>query len=202
MGIEEVEALRAASKLRDAQDLRDGAGCATAGSPSARFACVAWVGSPVAVLERMPRSIERILVPHDFSETADAALAMALDLAEKMRARVTILHAYEVPTYVFPESVVATADLVGQIRGAAEEALANLKERTQRPGVQVDTTLRQGVAWSEINQAAKELGSDLVVMGTHGRRGFSRALIGSVAEKVVRTAPCPVLTVHGPAQAP
>ncbi len=151
----------------------------------------------------MPRAIERILVPHDFSETADAALAMALDLAEKMRARVTILHAYEVPTYVFPESVVATAELVGQIRGAAEEALAALKERTQRPGgVQVDTVLRQGVAWSEINRAAKELGTDLLVMGTHGRRGVARALIGSVAEKIVRTAPCPVLTVHGPAQAP
>jgi len=149
----------------------------------------------------MAQAIERILVPHDFSETADAALAMALDLAEKMRARVTIMHAYEVPTYVFPESVVATADLVGQIRGAAEEALAAVKERSARPGVQVDTLLRQGVAWSEIDQAAKELGVHLVVMGTHGRRGLSRALIGSVAEKVVRTAPCPVLTVHGATQA-
>jgi nucleotide-binding universal stress UspA family protein len=147
----------------------------------------------------MPRPIERILVPHDFSETADAALAMALDLAEKLRARVTILHAYEAPTYVFPESVVATADLVGQIRGAAEEALAGIKERCAKPSVQVDTLLRQGVAWSEIDRAAKELGTDLVVIGTHGRRGISRALIGSVAEKVVRTAPCPVLTVHGPA---
>lgn len=150
----------------------------------------------------MPGPIERILVPHDFSETADVALAMALDLAEKMRARVTILHAYEVPTYVFPESVVATADLIGQIRGAADEALASLVERSRRPGVQVDTALRQGVAWSEIDRAAQELGADLVVMGTHGRRGLSRALIGSVAERVVRTAPCPVLTVRGPAQAP
>lgn len=146
----------------------------------------------------MARPIERILVPHDFSETADVALAMALALAEKLRARVTILHAYEAPTYVFPESVVATADLVGQIRGAAEEALAGIKERIEKPGVQVDTLLRQGVAWSEIDRAAKELGSDLIVMGTHGRRGISRALIGSVAEKVVRTASCPVLTVHGP----
>lgn len=137
-------------------------------------------------------------MPHDFSETADAALATALELAEKMHARVTILHAYEVPTYVFPESVVATADLVGQVRGAAEEALAGIKERATRPGVPLDTLLRQGVAWSEIVRAAKELGTDLVVMGTHGRRGISRALIGSVAEKVVRTAPCPVLTVHGP----
>jgi nucleotide-binding universal stress UspA family protein len=156
-------------------------------------------GSLVAERWGMPRPIERILVAHDFSETADAALALALDLAEKLRARVTILHAYETPTYVFPESVVATADLVGQIRGAAEEALASVKERAQRPGVSVDTLLRQGVAWSEIDRAAQELGTDLVVMGTHGRRGISRALIGSVAEKVVRTAPCAVLTVHGPA---
>jgi nucleotide-binding universal stress UspA family protein len=150
----------------------------------------------------MARTIERILVPHDFSETADAALAMALDLAERLHARIIILHAYEVPTYVFPESVVATADLIGQIRGAAEEALATVKERDQRSGVQVDTLLRQGVAWSEINAVAKEFAADLVVMGTHGRRGVARALIGSVAEKIVRTSPCPVLTVHGPAQAP
>jgi nucleotide-binding universal stress UspA family protein len=189
-------------KLHATQDLRDGARHAQPSGSSERFGRTNAAGSPVALLPAMARSIERILVPHDFGETADAALAMALDLAEKMRARVTILHAYEVPTYVFPESVVATADLVGQIRGAAEEALAGIKERAQRPGVQVDTVLRQGVAWSEIDRAAKELGSDLVVIGTHGRRGVARALIGSVAEKVVRTSPCPVLTVHGAAQAP
>lgn len=140
-------------------------------------------------------TIQHILVAHDFSDTAERALAAALAIAGPLRARVTLLHAYEVPTYVFPESVVATADLVGQIRGAAEEALANVADRARRSGLPVDTVVRQGAAWSEIDAAAKALNCDLVVMGTHGRRGLSRALLGSVAEKVVRTAHCPVLTV-------
>jgi nucleotide-binding universal stress UspA family protein len=140
-------------------------------------------------------TIQHILVAHDFSDSAEAALETALALAGALQARVTLLHAYEVPTYVFPESVVATADLVGQIRGAAEEALANVAERARKNGVKIDTILRQGVAWSEIDAVARDLKCDMVVMGTHGRRGLSRALLGSVAEKVVRTAPCPVLTV-------
>jgi nucleotide-binding universal stress UspA family protein len=140
-------------------------------------------------------TIQHILVAHDFSDCAEAALDTALALAGALQARVTLLHAYEVPTYVFPESVVATSDLVGQVRGAAEEGLANVAERARKSGVKIDTILRQGVAWSEIDAAALALKCDLVVMGTHGRRGLSRVLLGSVAEKVVRTAPCPVLTV-------
>jgi nucleotide-binding universal stress UspA family protein len=65
--------------------------------------------------------------------------------------------------------------------------------------VAVEWVLRRGAAWSEINAAVKDTGADLVVMGTHGRRGVARALLGSVAEKVVRSASCPVLTVHGAA---
>ncbi|MFI5303113.1 MAG: universal stress protein, partial [Polyangiales bacterium] len=70
--------------------------------------------------------------------------------------------------------------------------------RGRRPKVEVQVALRQGRAWSEIGAAAQELGADLVVMGTHGRKGADRALLGSVAEKVLRTASVPVLTVHGP----
>jgi nucleotide-binding universal stress UspA family protein len=140
-------------------------------------------------------TIHHILVPHDFSDSAEGALDTALALAGALQARVTLLHAYDVPAYVFPESVVATADLVGHIRGAAEEALANVAERARKSGVKIDAVLRQGIAWSEIDAVALDLKCDLIVMGTHGRRGLSRALLGSVAEKVVRTAPCPVLTV-------
>jgi len=81
---------------------------------------------------------------------------------------------------------------------AAATALEGVAARTRKPGLEVHSVLRQGSAWSEINAAAKEEKADLVVMGTHGRHGLARALLGSVAEKVVRTAPCPVLTVHGP----
>jgi|SRR5579884_4307451 len=142
-------------------------------------------------------TIKRILVPHDFSDTADRALAYALALAEKLAARVTIVHAYEVPTYGYPEGPALSLEMASEIERAAKGALENVAARARKPGVEIDTSLRHGPSWSEIDAAAKELDADLIVMGTHGRRGVARALLGSVAEKVVRTAPCPVLTVHG-----
>ncbi|MGO9838639.1 MAG: universal stress protein [Polyangiaceae bacterium] len=79
-----------------------------------------------------------------------------------------------------------------------ENRCSGVVARAKRPGVAIDSTLRQGPVWSEILAAAKSPKADLIVIGTHGRRGLSRALLGSVAERIVRTAPCPVLTVHGP----
>lgn len=142
-------------------------------------------------------AIKHVLVPHDFSETAEKALQYALDLSEKLGAKVTVLHAYEIPVYGFPDGVVLTSEMTGQIQRAAENALQGVVARCRRPGLEVASVLRQGPAWSEIDAAAKELGADLVVMGTHGRKGVARALLGSVAEKVVRSSSRPVLTVHG-----
>jgi len=144
--------------------------------------------------------IRHILIPHDFSETAERAFAFGLDLAEKLGARVTVAHAYELPTYGFPDGPAMTAQMAGQIERAAQTALEAAASRARKPGRDVSVVLRQGTAWSEIVAVAKDTKTDLVVMGTHGRRGFARMLLGSVAEKVVRTAPCPVLTVHGPAR--
>jgi nucleotide-binding universal stress UspA family protein len=137
-----------------------------------------------------------ILVPHDFGEGANHALAFALDLAEKLGARVTIVHAYEVQ-FGFPSPFQVTADFLGAVHAAVRKDLDGVVARAQRPGVVVDSLVRQGPAWSEIDAVAREIRADLVVMGTHGRRGVAHALLGSVAEKVVRTAPCAVLTVHG-----
>jgi nucleotide-binding universal stress UspA family protein len=142
-------------------------------------------------------AIQRILVAHDFSETAERALDLGLDLAEKLGASVLVMHAYEVPTYGLPEGPAMTAEMVGQIGAAARKALDGILSRARRPGVSVEGVLRHGPAWSEIDAVAEEMKADLVVVGTHGRRGLARALLGSVAEKVVRTAPCPVVTVHG-----
>jgi nucleotide-binding universal stress UspA family protein len=144
----------------------------------------------------MSTSIPRhILVPHDFSDTAEHALSLATALAEKLGAHITLMHAYEIPAY--PDSVMMTAEVAASIRRAAQGALEGVAARARRPGVEVQAILREGRSWSEINATAKETHADLIVMGTHGRHGLARALIGSVAEKVVRTAPCPVLTVHG-----
>jgi nucleotide-binding universal stress UspA family protein len=144
-------------------------------------------------------SIKHILVAHDFSETAENALSYALGLAEKLGSRVTILHVFEPPAYAFPEGPTLTLELTVQIEKAAATALAGVAEHARRPGVETSTQLRQGSAWREIDAAAREGQADLIVIGTHGRRGLARALLGSVAEKVVRTAGCPVLTVHAPA---
>ncbi len=141
-------------------------------------------------------SIERILVPHDFSDTAEYALRYALTLAEKFGARVTVLHTYEIPAYSYPEAFVTSVESTVQIEGAARKALEAVFARAHRPDVAMDMVLRRGTAWTEIGAVAREMNADLIAMGTHGRRGVARALLGSVAEKVVRTAPCPVLTVH------
>ncbi|MGO9834757.1 MAG: universal stress protein [Polyangiaceae bacterium] len=143
--------------------------------------------------------IKRILVPHDFSDTAQCALDYALAFAEKFGAAITVVHSYEYPVLSFPEGPVITADLIRQIQDAAGAALDGVVSRAKRPGIAIDSVLRQGPVWSEILAEARDARADLIVIGTHGRRGLSRALLGSVAEKVVRTAPCPVLTVHGPA---
>jgi nucleotide-binding universal stress UspA family protein len=144
----------------------------------------------------MPAHIKHVLVAHDFGETAQEALVYALDLAEQLKARVTIVHAYEIPIYGFPEGLALNAEVVGRIEAVSAKALEGVVERARRPGVDVDGVLRQGPAWSEIGGAAAEVKADLIVIGTHGRTGLAHALLGSVAEKVVRTAHCPVLTVH------
>jgi nucleotide-binding universal stress UspA family protein len=149
----------------------------------------------------MSQSLPRhILVPHDFSDTAQHALSFAIVLAEKLGARVTVMHAYELaPPVGYGEGLWISAETLAQIQQAAGEALDGVAKRAARSGVNVDQALRQGTAWSEINAAAKELDADLIVMGTHGRHGFAHALLGSVAEKVVRTSQCPVVTVRAPA---
>jgi nucleotide-binding universal stress UspA family protein len=148
-------------------------------------------------LRPMASPIQHLLVAHDFGETAEEALVYALDLAAQLKARVTIVHAYEVPVYGFPEGIALTAEVLGRIEEVSAKALEGIVVRAQRPGVEVVGLLRQGPAWSEIAAAALDVKADLIVIGTHGRRGLAHALLGSVAEKVVRIAHCPVLTVRG-----
>jgi nucleotide-binding universal stress UspA family protein len=150
----------------------------------------------------MSTSIPRhILVAHDFSETAERALFFAVDLASALDARVTVVHAYEIYPFGYAETVGLTTEFVDDIERDARTGLEEVAARVRRPGVEVRSLLRKGLPWLEINASARECRADLIVTGTHGRRGFSHALLGSVAEKVVRTAPCPVLTVRGPAGA-
>lgn len=141
---------------------------------------------------------KHILVPTDFGESSQRALEIAIDLSNKYHARLTLLHTYEVPVYSYEGMTSSPVDLLTPVREAAERqvdiALADVKKRT--PDAQ--GILRYGVPWQEILRIVENQGVDLVVMGTHGRRGITHALLGSVAEKTLRMSPVPVLTVRAP----
>jgi nucleotide-binding universal stress UspA family protein len=143
-------------------------------------------------------TIKKILAPVDFTETSARALDYAVDLASTLGAAVTVVHVYAIPVYSFPDGVIITPpDTATHLSETAQKQLDALVSSHKRRQPPISGVLLNGVAWEEIERFAKDRGMDLIVMGTHGRRGFARALLGSVAENVVRTSPVPVLLVHG-----
>ena len=145
-------------------------------------------------------AIRKILCPVDLSSCADHALAYAAELAEKFAAELTVLYAVPDIVTVLPDGVMPVplagpdaTELIADGKTAVTEKLTALGTARLNPKVEV----RIGSAEEEIIAVAKELPADLIVIGTHGRRGLTHFFLGSVAEKVVRTAPCPVLTVRG-----
>ncbi|MGO8998303.1 MAG: universal stress protein [Polyangiaceae bacterium] len=144
-------------------------------------------------------NLQRILVPVDFTETSDKAFDFAIQLAEKFGASVTAMHAFEIPVVGFPDgSLVATADIASRIQEAARQGLDGAVKARQGRGVKIDSLLREGSAHEEVRAVAEQIHADMIVIGTHGRKGLARALLGSVAENVIRTVKIPVLTIHGP----
>lgn len=140
-----------------------------------------------------------ILVPVDFSEHSDRALAYALDLAKSTSGTVHVMHAFELPVIGFPDgTLVATAEMAAKIVDSAQSSLDKLVTAHKGSGVTLTATLKQADPRTAIVSMAKELDADLIVMGTHGRRGLAHVLIGSVAENVVRTSTVPVLTLRDP----
>jgi len=146
----------------------------------------------------MSRPLEHLLVPVDFGESSQGALEMAIQLAQQLKARVTLVHVYEIPSYVYGGMTYATADLFAPIEEGARIHLDGLVAKVKERVPDVRGVLRRGNAAPEILAVAEQVKPDLLVMGTHGRTGMTRMLLGSVAEKIVRLAPVPVLTVRGP----
>jgi nucleotide-binding universal stress UspA family protein len=142
--------------------------------------------------------LKRILVPTDFSPPSELAVQYAVDLAIRLRAALHILHIVETPRYaMYPDGYfVGLADLETHATREAERRLADATRRYADRGLRVTTAVAAGIPAQRIVEKAVERGTDLIVMGTHGRSGFVHLLMGSVAERVVRTAPCPVLTVR------
>jgi universal stress protein A len=135
-----------------------------------------------------------ILVPTDFSAHAERALDYACELAAKLGATVHLVHAVAAPPA--PLQVALTKDMISNLVMEHREALEKLAE-PRRANVQLGPgTVEVGDPRDTIVATAQSLRADLIVMGTHGRRGLSRVMMGSVAEDVMRHAPCPVLTVR------
>lgn len=145
--------------------------------------------------------LHSILVPTDFSKSSDNALTYAVAFAEKFGAKILLLHVVQDLALFIPEAVLPAPPLVPpveQFLTAAKEALDRAIRRLNRPGVTIQPEVAEGVTYEEVLRVARERDVDLIVMGTHGHTGLAHVLLGSIAEKVVRRAPCPVLTVRHP----
>jgi nucleotide-binding universal stress UspA family protein len=143
-----------------------------------------------------------ILVPTDFGESANLALDRAIEIADNMRARVALLSVCPI-AYVGPidGALVPSGDVIQSIENADRRGLAEAIALRKSRGVEVIPVWKLGDPRACILETAKETGSELIVMGTHGRRGVARFFLGSTAEAIVRTSPIPVLTLRAPLEA-
>jgi universal stress protein A len=143
--------------------------------------------------------IRRILVPTDFSQASDAALAEARELAASLGATLRIVHVFDDPYVTGALAADGQMFLPPDLRASVvTDAEARLRERLNAAagGTGQETAVLIGPIAPTIVEDAKTSGSDLILMATHGRGGMAHLLLGSVAERVVRTAPCPVLTIR------
>ncbi len=149
---------------------------------------------------------KHFLIPHDFSPYADQAVSYAIDLAKALHANVTLLHIIQsLPLAVgIGDASAALADSYLQdLENTANQSMEEARRRVKQAGLQCDAIVLHGVPFQTIIEVAGDKHIDLIIMGTHGRTGLTHVLMGSVAEKVVRLAPCPVLVIreHQGAQA-
>jgi len=142
-------------------------------------------------------SIKHILHPTDFSDSSTRALTYACSFAEQFGAKLHLINAIQDSAlYAPPDGGFFPPDYQKKLIQQAGDELASLPDRMLGYSGSVTRDVRQGSPFVEIVQYARENAIDLIVMGTHGYTGLKHLLIGSVAENVVRKAPCPVLTVH------
>jgi universal stress protein A len=146
----------------------------------------------------MTMEIRRILAPTDFSELSKQGLQSALELADAFGAKLLLLYVVEPPPYpvegIVPSHLGAT--MLDDLERQATTDLAQMLSETQASNMDVARRVVVGIPYRKIVDVAEEEKIDLIVMTTHGRTGLSHLVMGSVAEKIVRTAPCPVLTIR------
>jgi nucleotide-binding universal stress UspA family protein len=144
------------------------------------------------------QAFNHILAATDFSESSRRAVELATELARQVKASLTLVHVFQYPRALYSESALYSGDLVEPVLEEVEETMAQTVRSLSHDIPQASAKIRQGVPHEQILAAAKECGADLIVMGTHGRTGLARVMLGSVTERVVRLSPVPVLTVRQP----
>lgn len=144
-------------------------------------------------------TFEHILVPTDFGEPAEHALDVAIALASKFNSKITLLHSSWFPPMAYGAYAEGLAWPISDMIDAAQKELDAALVKAKKRYEQIDAVLAVTEPSQTILEIAKDRACDLIVMGTHGRRGLPRILLGSVAEKTVRLSPVPVLTLSGKA---
>jgi nucleotide-binding universal stress UspA family protein len=139
--------------------------------------------------------IKTILVPVDFTDYSNRAADYAAMLAKQFRATLILVHAIEPFTYSMTDTVLVT-DHYTALKVIAQRLIDALRRKVGKKGVKVKTLVLRGTPYVTIVEHARKNRANLIVMGTHGRTGLEHLVLGSVAERVVRLAPCPVLTVR------
>ena len=144
--------------------------------------------------------LKKVLVPTDFSESARHAFSYGVSFAREFKAELVLLHVVENLTVGYASDLfpVPMAEVFQEISGYAKAELAKLAEEARQKGVTVSELVAQGKPSAEIIRHAAENAVDMIVLGTHGKGMLDQALFGSTTERVVRRAPCPVLTVRKP----
>lgn len=141
-------------------------------------------------------AFQKILVPIDFSDHSRRALDVAIELAQKFAGRLHLIHAYPIhPLLLTPYDMHIPADFEREFRKASDQKMAACADRVRKAGLEVETTCTPDLPSEAIEQCAEKIRADLIVMGTRGLTGLKHVLLGSVAERTLRTAPCPVLTM-------
>ncbi|SPL71273.1 universal stress protein [Acinetobacter stercoris] len=142
---------------------------------------------------------EHILVPIDGSETSFAAVQQAADIAKNFRSKITVLQVLAIDPYIEAQYITAVRsnDIIDRAKQNIQETLDKAKQLFRDQGLVVDTKIAEGqVIHHEIVQAAEEVGADLIVIGSHGRTGFKKFILGSVAQNVLGEVKIPVLVVR------
>jgi nucleotide-binding universal stress UspA family protein len=139
---------------------------------------------------------QHILVPIDFSGYAEQALEYAIDLANKLSARLTLLHVIQLMPVGVVEGATLPYSYLQELETDIQQRMETYRQRVQTAGLENAVVVEHGMPFQSIVDLARDQHVDLIVMGTHGRTGLAHMFLGSVAEKVVRLAPCPVLVTR------